>query len=424
MKTRGFSTILYMLSMILLSQTIASAQFDDLYYKPGATKTANAIDYGDQTYPENNYSHGDYDGDEYDYYDDYDYEYSRRIRRFHRPNPGFGFYDPFFYDPFMNPWYNPFAFGGAWIGRPMNPWFRPGLSICYNRWNRWGSWGMGWGYSPWGFSPWNDPFMGWGANPWMMDPFMMGYTSGFNNGFMWGMNGGWGYPGMGWNNGGWNGNGWGGNNSDPNARPTVYTARRGGSVTSTPRAQVRTPIRDTNINIEKEADQGISNGVVRQTTDERRSTRESIADSRAEATETRNSRSNELSSGHQNSISTERPSPRFFQLDSRSSERETTSSNGQRNSEERSSATPERRVSRQESSTAPVRSERRSSSETSPRQESNSPRNFERSTSPAQRDSWQSSPRSSGSSGGGFNSGGSSRSTTPASSGGRTSPRG
>jgi hypothetical protein len=424
MNTRGFSTILYMLSLTLCCQNIASAQFDDLYYKPGTSKTTITNDFGDQTYPESNHGYGSYDGDEYDYYDDYDYEYSRRIRRFHRPNPGFGFYDPFFYDPFMNPWYSPFSYGGAWLGRPMNPWFRPGLSICYNRWNRWGGYGMGWGYSPWGFSPWNDPFMGWGANPWVMDPFMMGYASGFNNGFMWGMNGGWGYPGMGWNNGGWNGNGWGGNVSDPNARPKVYTARRGGSVTSTPRAQVRTPIREPNVNQEHAADQRISEDRVKHTNDERRNSRESIADSSSEPAETRNTRTNEFSSGSTNRASAERPSPRFFQLDSRSSEQESSSSNGRRNTEERSSTGPERRATRQESSTTPTRSERRNSTETSPRQESSSPRNYERSTSPAQRDSWQSSPRSSGSSGGGFNSGGSSRSTSPSSSGGRTSPRG
>lgn len=117
----------------------------------------------------NNY----YNGDNYDYNNEYyDYEYSSRIRRFHRPYGGYGYYDNcytnyYWYD------YNPYNYGvsvytsyGWWYPRP------------------WG-WNVGWSwggfYTSWG---WNT--MGWGWNRpygWYGSSYWAGYNHGYNDGF-------------------------------------------------------------------------------------------------------------------------------------------------------------------------------------------------------------------------------------------------
>jgi hypothetical protein len=436
MKTSTFLQQLSLTLLFVMGSMAARGQFDDLYHKPTRNTPPPANDFGETNatgdyYDDDQYG---YDSDEYDYYDDYDYEYSRRIRRFHRPNPGFGFYDPFFFDPFWNPWYNPFAFGGGvWLGRPMNPWFGPGLNICYNRWNRWGNWGVGWGYSPWGFNSWGNPYMGWGS-PWGMDPFMMGYGQGFNDGYFWGWNNGFGNNAWGNQGGGWN---WG--NPDSNRNPVVYTSRRGGSVTRTPRADVRNPVRDPNTGIEREAQQGNDVRANRQTGDNRNPVRETPAADRMESSTPGAARENGLNPSESGNPQTERPTRRFFQVDPKSqSERNSSPSAdpGRNNNERSSDRNMENRTMRQTPRSPDPNMERREAPRSQPRQERTEPRTFERQSSPAprQRDSgsqspssrgsWDSSPRSSGSSGGGFNSGGSGRSSSPASSGGRTSPRG
>jgi hypothetical protein len=150
------------------------AQYDDLYYNPDNyhtttlknhihTGTGSDISFGDQ----------DFDNQSYDYLDDYDFYYSSRIRRFHRPARGIDFYDPYFvdlvyygyhspgvtiyvsphrfrpyrphafsyyhwhhHDPFFNPYY-------SWH----NPWrpYRP-----YRPYGGFHSYGFGYGYSSWG----------------------------------------------------------------------------------------------------------------------------------------------------------------------------------------------------------------------------------------------------------------------------------
>lgn len=77
------------------------------------------------------------------YYDDDDFDYAYRIRRFHRP----GFYDPFYWDDwFYYDYYSPYAWGnwgwglGSWYSgyywhRPYYSWHSP----YYN-------WGWGWPY--------------------------------------------------------------------------------------------------------------------------------------------------------------------------------------------------------------------------------------------------------------------------------------
>jgi hypothetical protein len=114
----------------------------------------------------NNY----YSGDNYDYSNEYyDYEYSSRIRRFHRPYARYSYYDDCYTNYY---WYdnNPFNYGvslytsyGWWNPRPWN-------------WNFGWSWNSGWygGYSwGWGFN--NFGYYG--------NSYWNGYNHGFNNGY-------------------------------------------------------------------------------------------------------------------------------------------------------------------------------------------------------------------------------------------------
>jgi len=152
----------------------------------------------------NNYYEDDYDMDDY-----YDYMYASRIRRFNRPNAGFGYYDPFYtnaywysYDPFVfgNSIYSSYSFFNPYAPWGWNTWGSPGLNIG---WNSWSGWNVGWGWNSWGgFNPYafNNPWRwnNWGYNPcfspfaynpYFYSPFSYGagYMNGFNNGFAYGM---------------------------------------------------------------------------------------------------------------------------------------------------------------------------------------------------------------------------------------------
>ncbi len=195
----------YKFLALLLTLTLSSAgalfaqTFDDLYYDPETDKT---LYYGlerkdNRVYRDRNYSE-DYrqnrsNEEGFDYYDDYDFYYSSRIRRFHRPFYGFGFFDPvyvdmFYYDPFLRPGATILIYDDIFA---FNSWYR------WNRWNRWNSWGWGpswgwnngvninivnigrgWGWDPWGWNSWNR-WNSWGWGP----------AWGFNN---WGFNS-WGF---------------------------------------------------------------------------------------------------------------------------------------------------------------------------------------------------------------------------------------
>jgi hypothetical protein len=256
MKKAMILSVILITGMFYMSIPVVLQAQDDLYYNPRDNRNVSNMRGGSTdtyAYDDSGYDDG-YDNDMYDYYDDYDYQYSTRIRRFNRVNPGFGYYDPFFvdpffYDPFMMAHYNPFMY------RPFNPWVRGhrfrmmycpfGMGMGMGFGNPWGM-GMGFGYNPWGmgmgfgYNPWG---MGMGYNPWGMG---MGYNP-------WGM--GYGMPfygnGMGWGNQGyWDGGGFNGGTT-PN---TVYTPRRGGAVTTTDRATVRQPQADRSDRV-KEADQ-------------------------------------------------------------------------------------------------------------------------------------------------------------------------
>lgn len=164
----------------------AFAQYDDIYFDPSQDKPAQAVAVSyagpDQQYEEN--IEGYYDTDYQEGYDDYDYYYTARIRRFHRPMYGFNYFDPFYadmwyYDPSMvmmspgvtllihnNPWsYNRF--------RRMNYWnYRSWMNSPSLFWNDYGYGAFGYGrnfgfgspYAGFGWggrSLWN-PYSGWG----------------------------------------------------------------------------------------------------------------------------------------------------------------------------------------------------------------------------------------------------------------------
>ncbi len=206
--------------------TSAQAQ-DDLYYDPTSDRRALASRQREQ----NNVTQRYYDDDYYE--DAYDYEYSSRIRRFHRPMRIIDYYDPFYVDMWM---YDPF--------------FAPGVSIyvggfadywMWRRWMRWRArswydpfWGWGWSFSSWGWgwSPWSRPW-GWGWSPWVCnnyfyDPYWV--WNGFNPYFApnaWVVN----------NNYYW----WYGNtpSNTPGFTPRTYTGpRRGGTEVSTGYARI------------------------------------------------------------------------------------------------------------------------------------------------------------------------------------------
>jgi hypothetical protein len=431
MKTINILNRLTIMVALLLPSMVLFGQFDDLYYTP--IRGGNNNFDNSQTY---NYGGNggfddsagyDYDNDEYDHYDDYDYQFSRRIRRFHRPNPGFGFYDPFFYDPFWNPWHNPWAFQPMWIGMPMNPWMRPGLSLCFNRWNRFGGWGvgMGWG-SPWGFNSWGNPYMGWGnpymgwGSPWGMDPFMMGYMHGFNQGNMWG--------GSGW---GGNHNDWGWNNPG-NRQNVVYGARRGGSVSSTPRANVRQPNRDQLITREGQAmdannRQNLSDANARPSGTPRAGAAQQAEAARSQR-ETGDMRADQRGNNQPNQATDARSNRRFFNVDRENTNEAPARERGSfDNNNNRQQTTParnqrERSNDRNEQPSRRIQETQRTSP--APRQEAPS-RSWDNAPSSrgggfdSGRGSAPSSPRSSG---GGGSSGGSR--SSGGGGGGRTSPRG
>lgn len=162
------------LTAIVFTAMAAQAQYDDVYYDPDADDIVINAPAGEDNYYDDGYDY--YDDESYSYYDDYDYHYTSRIRRFRRPNAGFGFYDPwfvdgFFYDPLYTDFWMPggsiyFGFGG-------NDWW---AWRRYQRWMRWN--GYMYGYNPvsayyafnycppgwgWGWNRFNRPIYGFGG---------------------------------------------------------------------------------------------------------------------------------------------------------------------------------------------------------------------------------------------------------------------
>jgi hypothetical protein len=155
--------------------TEAIAQ-DDLYYDPAtdARKTKPVKDnYSNDYREDNNLTRRYRDEDAYYDEDDYAYEYSSRIRRFHRRSYVVDYYDPFFvdlynYDPSFAPGTSIYVYNfyDYWSWRRWNRWQR------WNRCGAWNSWDYGWGmgWNTWGWNScyaWNRPWY----NPWVINNY-------------------------------------------------------------------------------------------------------------------------------------------------------------------------------------------------------------------------------------------------------------
>lgn len=171
----------------------------------------------------------DYYEQPFDYDDYYDYEYAARLRRFHNPTPGAGYYDNYYTNSYyynQNPYYygtslyNSYSFWGP-SAYAYN--YCPSSYFYYNSGWAWGT-GMYYGnpygspygygyYDPWmnqgwGYNPYYSYYPGWNSGGWYgpMTPVYAGYWGGpwmgYGNG-----NGGYGYGGFGYNNGYGNNNG-------------------------------------------------------------------------------------------------------------------------------------------------------------------------------------------------------------------------
>lgn len=177
------NSVNFWILIALLSAVFSNTAFaqDDLYYDPDRNERSRPYQRQEERYVTPRYEDDEaygYDDEYYDYEDDYAYEYSSRIRRFHRPATIVDYYDPFFVDLYF---YDPFFLPGAsiytWGYNDFWAWRR------WNRWNRFNNFGWGGG--------WNNPYAGWGWNAWNFGP---GWGGGWGPG--WG--GGWGWNA--WNN--------------------------------------------------------------------------------------------------------------------------------------------------------------------------------------------------------------------------------
>ncbi len=192
MKVRNNSLLWVFVGMLSFAFAPSAEAQDDLYYNPStdastapaANRTSN-----DQYDEDNNVTRRYNDDDDayYDEDDDYAYQYSSRIRRFHRPVQVVDYYDPFFSDLyFYDPFYAPgtsiyvYNYNDYWSYRR---WQR------YNRWNSWGAFNMGYGvgWNSWGwnsaYSNFNPYYNPWVANNFYYDPYWTcnGYNPYYGN---------------------------------------------------------------------------------------------------------------------------------------------------------------------------------------------------------------------------------------------------
>ena len=153
----------------------ASTPYDDVYYSekksPEYTEETLTVDSETDTYTSREvYNNSEFDPrfseqeDEYYYdsdeeviyYDEefemedyYDYTYAARIRRFHEPIPGYGYYDNYYTNSYFYN-YNPYTYGSSiYLGYNWwYPYYGPSLSF-----------GFGWG---WPYYNWYYPSYYWG----------------------------------------------------------------------------------------------------------------------------------------------------------------------------------------------------------------------------------------------------------------------
>ncbi len=202
---------------------------DDLYYDPATAQKVSPTtnnDKGDNSYDEGSNVTRRYANDDEEYHDedDYAYEYSSRIRRFHRPSPVVDYYDPYYvdlynYDPYYLPGNSIYTSGynDYWTWRRWQRW---------NRWNRASSFDYGFGcnnYSPWGWNSGFQVYNAWSSpslfNNYYYDPYWTwnGYNPYYSNG---------------WSNNNYyyNNNHYTDNNGSNNYHPQTYTGvRRNGT---------------------------------------------------------------------------------------------------------------------------------------------------------------------------------------------------
>lgn len=213
------------------------AQFDDLYFDRNKAQKAKKEKIVESREEKNDISADNDDGQDYygyefdedsEYYSEYDYAYTTRVRRFHRPQPPLRYYtsfdywyNDFYYDPFFDNSINVNVFiGGPVFGwnrwNRWNSWNSWGYWNRWNRWNHWDVWAFNdpWGWNSWGWNSWNfcPPVYGyWGGNVF--------YTNVYNNYYNGGTN-------VGGNNGGWGNNG--------TVTRVINQSRRDGGLVSSP----------------------------------------------------------------------------------------------------------------------------------------------------------------------------------------------
>ena len=141
---------IFPLIVALLSTLSLKAQHDDIYYDPSRdarnTPRTETRSNTSQNYNNNNsnsnqdaqYDDQYTDSEYYEYDDEYDdYQYSSRIRRFHRPYRGFGYYDNTYVDYYN---YDPFYYDRRFNRPTLMISFGNGYWNNYNRFNRWNNW--------------------------------------------------------------------------------------------------------------------------------------------------------------------------------------------------------------------------------------------------------------------------------------------
>lgn len=216
-------------ALFALALSVPTYAQDDLYYDPATdaktrtttttTTTTTYDEYEEPSKVTRRYENEDY----YEEDDEYAYEYSSRVRRFHRPARVVDYYDPFFvdlynYDPYFLPGNSIYTYGynDYWSWRR---WRRYQRWNAYNSWNAWNSynygWGAGWNSFGWnscyvGHNPWNNP---WAFNNYYYDPYWT--FNGYNP-----------YYGGGWGNNYYSGNNGGNNGGGGGYTPKTYTGVR------------------------------------------------------------------------------------------------------------------------------------------------------------------------------------------------------
>ncbi len=264
MKSRYLNLIL--ISLVLIFSSNIKAQFDDLYFDANRDflwqKINSDIQIQENNTPISNFSNNTESSDGYE---DYDYSYSHRIRRFHNNGSVSRYnsfdtwfinydYDPFFdFSPGINIWvsspfnyYDPWLYTRSWRRSSFyNPWV---VNSCFNNWG-WNSWPY---YQPfWGYSGWHSP--SWHTYAYYPNNWNY-YPHSWHN---WNHHGGWfgGHPGSG---------GSGNNNLDNNSK--YFGSRKGGSLTSSTKGRdgtskrggiaepIDVTIKPTITNFEKEGD--------------------------------------------------------------------------------------------------------------------------------------------------------------------------